>query len=135
MLVQCCGVQLRCRSALRMQVMAAAEYDRDGTMQGGGGAVDVDTGQVRSHGAPAGDTGRVQRAQRKGRKGKDRATSTGKCGGQSGMDGGASDRHHELQGNFSLCIWGCKRAQCPKRAAVEAARSLNKSQQKEEVRG
>ena len=56
--------------ALRMQVMAAAEYDRDGTIQGGGGggAVDVESGRVRSRGAPAGDKGQVQRAQRKGRR-------------------------------------------------------------------
>ena len=33
-------------NALRIQVVADAEYDRDGTIQGGGGAVDVDTGRL-----------------------------------------------------------------------------------------
>ena len=34
------------RSALRTQVMAAAEYDREGTTEAGGVTVEVDTGQV-----------------------------------------------------------------------------------------
>ena len=116
-------------SALRMQVMAAAEYDRDGTIQGGGGAVDVDTGQVRSRGAPAGDTGRMQRAQMKGRR------KSRECRQEWMVEHQTCTMNPCQETSRSVASGGCKGAQCPKCAAAEAAGAPKKSQQKEEVRG